>query len=118
VPLGSPCNEFGCDSGPNTDYDPNGYFYTVTVTSPVTNLKLEAFDPAMIVVGDHCNIAGSNMTGAAALLATKTVVSNPSVRYAPNEGVYCTGDQNLGAGTGLVNTRPGGEPVGPEQLAA
>jgi Flp pilus assembly protein TadG len=112
----------GSAAGPNTDYDPNGYFYTVTVTKAVTNLKLEVFDPAMVVVGDHCNIAGANLTGAAALSYAHTLASTPmvlpSVRYAPNDGPYCTGDQNLGAGTGLVNTHfsvrdPGGNPWDP-----
>ena len=44
----------GCVSSVNTDYDPNGYFYSVTVRAAVNNLKIEAFDPALIDVGDVC----------------------------------------------------------------
>jgi Flp pilus assembly protein TadG len=95
----------GSSSGPNTDYDPNGYFYTVTVTSPVTNLQIQAFDPAMIVVGDTCTIAAANLSAAAKLSAAHTVVSNPLQRYAAGPGPWCTGDMNLNGTTGLVKTQ-------------
>jgi len=95
----------GCTGSTNTDYNSQGYFYTVTVTHPVTNLQLQVFDPAMIVVGDTCTIAAANLTAAAALPAVDTLVTNPSVRYAPNAGTYCTGDMNLNSTTGLVDTQ-------------
>jgi len=99
----------GSASGPNTDYDANGYFYTVTLTRPVTNLHIQAFDPAMVVVGDTCTAAAANLTGAAALPLAHTLASTPSVlpsvRYQPNTGSYCTGDNNLNGTTGLVNTQ-------------
>jgi hypothetical protein len=99
----------GCPGSVNTDYSPNGYFYTVTVTRPVTNLQIQAFDPAMIVVGDTCTIAAANLAGAAALPAAHVFVSSPvvapSVRYAGGAGSYCTGDMNLNSTTGMVNTQ-------------
>jgi Putative Flp pilus-assembly TadE/G-like len=105
--TGVPDNCSGSTAGPNTDYDGKGYFYTVTVASPgVKDLKLEAFDPAMIVVGDHCDSSTANLAGAATIKSKDTVLfKDPSTRYVPNDGAWCTGDQNLGAGTGLVNTR-------------
>ena len=35
------------DKGHNSDYDDNGYFYSVTLDHPVANLQIEAFDPAL-----------------------------------------------------------------------
>ena len=99
----------GSASGPNTDYDSQGYFYTVTLSRPVTKLQIQVFDPAMVVVGDTCTAAAANLTAAAALPLNKTLASipsvAPSVRYAPNAGPYCTGDMNLNGTTGLVNTQ-------------
>ena len=86
----------------NTDFDPNGYFYSVTVTKPLASLTFEAFDPALISVGDKCD---ANLAGAAALPATRTVVTDPATRYAvgPTSGV-CTGDVRMG-GVGEVATQ-------------
>ncbi len=114
------CNsEDGCSGGRNMDYDARGHVFTVTVRQPVSNLKIEAFDPAQIVVGDTCT--ANNLTGAQALAATSTLVTNPSVRYAPNAGVWCTGDMNFGTSPnnkGLVKTEfiirsPGTNPWDP-----
>ena len=106
-PLPDGCS--GSTAGPNIDYAPNGYFYTVTVSRPVTNLQIQVFDPAMIVVGDTCTnttgASGNNLTLAAALPAAHTLVSDPSVRYVAGTGPYCTGDMNLNSTTGLVNTQ-------------
>jgi hypothetical protein len=99
----------------NTDYDLNGYFYAVTVTAPVANLQIEAFDPALIDVGDYCTV--NNLAGAETLLPAKTVVSDPATRYADGAGAYCTGDIRYG-GTGEVQTQftvrsPGPNPWDP-----
>jgi Flp pilus assembly protein TadG len=97
----------GCPGSVNTDYDPDGYFYTVTLKQPVTNLRIQAFDPAQVVVGDTCTnttgSSGNNLTLAAALGA-KAVV--PSARYVAGSGVWCTGDTKIGSGSdnGLVKT--------------
>jgi Flp pilus assembly protein TadG len=101
--------EDGCTGATNTDYALNGYFYTVTVSRPVTNLQIQVFDPAMIVVGDTCTIAAANLSGAAALSAANVLVTSPvvapSVRYKAGAGPYCTGDMNLNSTTGMVNTQ-------------
>lgn len=87
--------EDGCTLGTNTDYDPDGYVYTVTVREAVNNLTIEAFDPAQVVVGDTC---GSNLGGASALPSSATKVSNPGARYTAGPGAWCTGDMNFGTG--------------------
>ena len=51
--------------GSNTDFDPNGYFYTVTLTKALGSLTIEVFDPAMINVGDVCE--KNNLSGAKTL---------------------------------------------------
>ena len=35
------------DMATNTDFDANGYFYSVTVAQPVSTLTIQAFDPAL-----------------------------------------------------------------------
>ncbi|HET7326333.1 MAG TPA: pilus assembly protein TadG-related protein [Nocardioidaceae bacterium] len=92
----------GCTGSTNDDYDPNGYFYTVTLSRAVSNLQLEAFDPALINVGDLCT---QNLTGAAAIPAASTDPgTEPSQRYkAGPDSPYCTGDVRFG-GTGQVAT--------------
>jgi hypothetical protein len=90
------------DLGTNGDFDPNGYFYSVTVARPIASLTIEAFDPAFIAVGDKCD---TNLTGASLLPPARTVVTDPATRYAagPNSGV-CTGDVRYG-GAGEVATQ-------------
>jgi len=83
--------------GSNTDFDPNGYFYTVTLTKALGSLTIEVFDPAMINVGDYCE--KNNLSGAKTLNASNTVVNDPATRYA--EGAtskYCTGDNRFDSG--------------------
>ena len=41
------------DMATNSDFDTNGYFYSVTLSQAVTNPVIEAFDPALINVGDR-----------------------------------------------------------------
>ena len=93
----------GCTGSTNNDYDPNGYFYTVTLSRPVNNLKIQAFDPAQVIVGDNCT---QNLTGASSLTSAQAPPgSNPAVRYAKNDGPWCTGDTAINGGTGLIKTR-------------
>ena len=88
--------------GTNADYDVNGYYYSITVAKQVTNLTIEAFDPALINVGDQCT---ANLAGASALQKnSNTVVGDPDTRYAAGSTKYCTGDIRFG-GTGEVKTR-------------
>jgi len=108
-----------CVSGLNLDYDANGYYYTVTLTKDVPNLVIEAFDPALIHVGDLCD--KSTLNGASAL--TTAAVPDPASRYAPGKtSAYCTGDADFGSGsggfTGMVATNytvrdPGVDPWDP-----
>jgi Flp pilus assembly protein TadG len=97
-------------SGTNGDYDTNGYIYTVTVTAPVTNLTIQAFDPAEIPVGDHCT-AGNNLSGAAGLGSNAPVgVTNASTRYAvgdttPATSAWCTGDRLKSGDSKLMKTQ-------------
>jgi len=105
----------------NTDYDPNGYFYSVTVRQAVTNLQIEAFDPALIDVGDTCG--SNNLVNAKALSAANTVVTDPLTRYKEGTSTtYCTGDIRFG-GTGQVATQftvrsPGPNPWDPMSFPA
>jgi hypothetical protein len=108
----------GCTGSPltNTDYDANGYFYSLTVSQPIANLRIEAFDPALINVGDLCD--QNNLVQAKTLAPAKTVVSDPATRYKDGTSTaYCTGDIRYG-GTGDVATQftvrsPGPNPWDP-----
>jgi hypothetical protein len=94
----------GCSGSTNTDYDPNGYVYLINITSPVTNLRIQAFDPAQVVVGDHCtagNLAVAQNLGASA----PPGITDASSRYAPGDGSWCTGDTTINSASGLVRTR-------------
>ena len=78
----------GCTGATNTDYSPNGYFYTVTLAKPIANLTLEAFDPAFVAVGDVCGPA-SGLNGPVGTL------------YEPGSASpYCTGDVAYDSPTG------------------
>ena len=97
--------EDGCGSGgTNTEYDSDGYFYQVTLTKPVQNLTLQAFDPALIAVGDLCT--ANNLSSAKSLPLAKTApVTDPATRYADGQSSpFCTGDVRFG-GTGEVSTK-------------
>ncbi len=92
----------GCSGSTNIDYDPDGYIYLVNISQPVSNLTIEAFDPAQVVVGDHCD---ANNLSNAKNLGAKAVVGDASTRYAPNDGPWCTGDTVINGGSGLVKTQ-------------
>ncbi len=98
-----------CSGGHNSDYDQNGYYYTVRVGPGAPgSMTIQAFDPAFVAVGDICgaNDDNSNLIGAAGLNKNSvpgypTAGDLPSVRYAPvtdatnpnDPGMqYCTGD--------------------------
>ena len=97
------------------DYDARGHVFTVTLRQPVSNLKIEAFDPAQVVVGDTCT--ANNLAAAKTLAAANTVVTNPSVRYVPNAGGVVHRRHEL-RHTGLIKTEfiirsPGTNPWDP-----
>ena len=92
-------------AGTNVDYDCRGYYYDVHVPSGGAAVKLQAFDPGFVAVGDNCgsNDDGSNLSGAATLtIATVAgwpsgvTQDPPSARY--TGGRYCTGDSSFGYG--------------------
>lgn len=107
----------GCSNGTNLDLSPGGYYYSVVLTSD-GSAKLQAFDPAFVHVGDHCDDIGTTGLDQAATLlkvpfypqgATNT--NDIKKRYRPvrNAGnqsdpgfQYCTGDQSFDNGS----TRP------------
>jgi Flp pilus assembly protein TadG len=93
-------------SGANIDYDPNGYIYQILVTAPVTNLRIQLFDPSQVVVGDTCPTGGNAR------------LEELSGRYAAGAGIWCTGDTAINGGTGIINTQftlrsQGGNPWDP-----
>ncbi len=98
----------GCSGTTNTDYDPNGYFYTLHVAKPVSNLTLEIFDPALINVGDRCENNLDTTTPAASAARNDVVPGDTETTvYAGGTGAskrYCTGDIRFG-GSGEVATR-------------
>ncbi len=85
----------GCTGATNDNYDPDGYFYSVTLSQPMRNLTVEAFDPAFVAVGDTCTLNGlTDLTGI----------------YQPGPlSPYCTGDQPFnnpsGSNVGTVTTQ-------------
>jgi len=117
----SSSNTDHCSGGSNSDYDPNGYYYTVRVRANTGALTIQAFDPAFVNVGDHCpnswtpdtgdnhnpHASASNLQGASQLNPS-LIKGYPSggvssaTRYKPvadpnnstDPGArYCTGDQ-------------------------
>ncbi len=79
---------YGCSGGNNDEYASSGYFYLVKVRQ-AGRFSVEAFDPAFVRVGDHCD--DSNLNGAAALGGAAPVL-DPAQRYVKGDGPYCTGD--------------------------
>ena len=89
----------------NSDYDPNGYFYGVTVAPGATGpLSFQIFDPEFANVGDNCGNSSTangapatNLIGASQLAPNfnpKFAVSDPATRYSPSSNsVFCNGDQ-------------------------
>ncbi len=97
-------------AGSNTDYDPNGYFYGVDVTSTSGPLVLQIYDPEFAHVGDNCGnndssngAPGSDLVGASQLPPNFNPVfpvSSPSTRYDPSsQSLYCSGDQYYSDGS-------------------
>lgn len=99
----------GCSGSTNSDYDPNGYFYTLHVKEAVSGLTVQLFDPALVDVGDLCDNAFIKGTTPALTTARNDWVAGntETTVYAPDAGPtrkYCTGDVRFG-GSGQVRTR-------------
>ncbi len=107
----------GCSGASNDDYDPNGYFYTVSVRKAMSNLTIELFDPVYANTGLTCGtdtdtgaITPGNLTNATK--ARNNWVSDETTRYAAGSASdYCTGDSAY-SGSTPMNTRFSVRPPG------
>lgn len=105
-----------CAGGINTQYDPNGYTYTIHVPAGTGSFTVQAFDPAYVPTGLFCQVGTdqngnpidvNKYGGAKDLSATKIPGyppgDPPSLRYAGTNydngtadwstaSKYCTGD--------------------------
>ncbi|MFT4088992.1 MAG: pilus assembly protein TadG-related protein [Gordonia sp. (in: high G+C Gram-positive bacteria)] len=91
-------------SDSNSDYSSNGYFYQIKLSAAVSNLTIQAFDPAFVSVGDTCaSNFGSGSTAAvyaknqynydASTSATAASYTEDSNLYGSGSAnQYCTGD--------------------------
>jgi Flp pilus assembly protein TadG len=93
-----------CTAGANTDYSTGGYYYQVKLNKAITNLTIQAYDPAFVSVGDLCTVNFGTTTPATGAknqynYNASTTVSSASYKqdnalYASGQGSkYCTGDQ-------------------------
>jgi Flp pilus assembly protein TadG len=107
-----------CQSGGNTDYDKNGYSYTVHVSQGAGPLVLQAYDPLQVDVGQYCEDPDGTRQLAAAMrldarhgdipgYPTPDGIQ-PRERYATgdvhNVSPYCTGDGRLPGPVSAVDT--------------
>ncbi len=99
---------FGCTGNTNDDYDPNGYFFSVSVSPSAVGspLSIQVFDGSMYAVGDTC---GSNFLPSHEELTLLTLLTDaddlaPGLvadwyddaadRYQSGESIWCTGDRS------------------------
>jgi hypothetical protein len=98
-------NSTAANPGTNTQYDPNGYVYTVRVTQPGL-LTLQGYDMAWVATGDHCS---DNLAGASGVTNSFVpTAADAKVRYATGDSAYCTGDTQAGYPEGddsILSTR-------------
>jgi Flp pilus assembly protein TadG len=82
-------SEDNCVGGINTEYNANGYFYSVTVPASGAGkrLAIEIFDPIFANVGDTCGTNLANATN-----AQVPTVTDAAARYVTGTGKFCTGD--------------------------
>ena len=111
-------NSDSCAGNTNDDYDPAGHVFTITLREDVQNLRIEAFDPAFVAVGDKCDLGSANLNKAKDLAPGETEVSNPAQRYAGGpSSIWCTGDQPFTSGvkvkTQFTIRGPAGNPWEP-----
>lgn len=104
----------GCSGGSNSDYDSNGYYYTVHFNQSAT-VNLQIFDPGFVKVGQNCDWSTANLNQARMLSIGAGGVQGwpngaspgPGQRYQPvtdasnpnDPGAkWCTGDDDYGSG--------------------
>ena len=103
----------GCSGSTNSDYNPDGYFYTVSVKASMPSLTIQLFDPVFVDVGLFCDPSTSspqvttNFGGNGTSLATAArndVVTDEATRYKPGSTEpYCTGDASFSSNTSTNN---------------
>jgi Flp pilus assembly protein TadG len=89
----------GCVSGTNVEYNPNGYYYRVHISQPLSGkLSIEAFDPMVVDVGAKCETIRSDGSATDLRRAKNkyhNAQSTPTAddRYAGGvNSPFCTGD--------------------------
>jgi Flp pilus assembly protein TadG len=95
-----------CTSGTNTEYQTDGYFYTINLRAAVDNLVIQAYDPAWVNVGLTCTDSTAFGSGTSeALDARNDFITDETTRYVSGAASsYCTGD-NLYSGSTVMNTQ-------------
>ncbi len=79
----------------NDDYDQDGFFYLIRLKNPVAQLRVEAFDPALVGVADDCN---SNLANATTADNSRIPGNQEKDRYASGLGSeFCTSDVRMTA---------------------
>jgi Flp pilus assembly protein TadG len=95
---GSVSKSDNCSSGTNTDYDSNGYYYTVHLDAGTGPVTVEAFDAAYVATGEYCdqnmNSAAGLSVGAIPGYPTPTG-TKPTKRYSTSDLTYCPGDSGF-----------------------
>jgi len=95
----------GCSGTTNTDFDPRGQFYKVSVGAGSGPVNFQLFDPTMAEVGDTCT---SNLPASWTKDKPNTYSSKPgdaAARYKSGSSSFCTGDHEFAAnGTSAVTT--------------
>lgn len=103
----------GCNGSTNVDYSKEGDFYIVKVSQPVSNLTIQAFDPAFVQVGDLCTSStlGSgykaasyaknsfNYRAAKTGGSTPGYIEDPALYASGQSNPYCTGDNLINGST-------------------
>lgn len=105
----SSTNRFRCADGKNSEYDPNGYFFTVKVADAAvgTPITIQLYDPAYVYTGQTCEKLptrdlSNNMN--------PYVGNDAAARYGRGDNTsstgasYCTGDANLASDNNLMTT--------------
>ncbi|MEI6620590.1 MAG: pilus assembly protein TadG-related protein [Actinomycetes bacterium] len=95
---GCATGDSGCVGSTNTDYDPRGQFYRVSVTPDAhgnlpSSIELQVFDPVMVEVGDRCD---RNLPATFAVDRPNpwsAIAGDAAQRYVKGAtSAFCTGD--------------------------
>lgn len=87
----------GCSGTTNSEYNPVGHFFKMTVKEPVSSVAVEIFDPALVHVGNQCDTNLPSTWSYNQPNPYSTITGDAAQRY--RRGVsndYCTGDNMFG----------------------